>query len=902
MTGVRLWVENRRFLVGCSAGLNERTAVVEVGVDGAIDADTAADATFRAGTLGLCPEEPLFGVAESDWPDVFVMGPRGRGVAELEWLGRWVVALTVAIQRWGRDPVWQGRVLQADSDRLLLAIPWRRDAFCTDALNLALELVQRWLESEAVADSVRGLSGTGPIIAPTVKLSEHFAGSWPSIQSNGLSPYTMRFIQAGVARNMPVDVLPSFVQLGWGINTERFDMSFTKYTGWIATVLAKNKIKTSRTLAGEFIPVPAFFIVAAADQAEEAADQLGWPVVIKPSNQDQGLGVVAGIRDRETLRRAFEAAASLSPGNVIVEKHIDGDDHRLLVVRGRMLSAARRSAAAVVGDGTCSITQLVELVNADPRRGTGNFSQLKKIVLDDAALECLAEQGLNVDSVPAVGRSVWLRRIANVSAGGTAADVTAVVHPDNRALAERAARVVGLDIAGIDFLCPDISRSWREVGGAICEVNAQPSQGVHWLAEPGRDLEGEILDILFDGRSSRIPTAAITGTNGKTTTAMMLHHIWAVAGKLTGVCTTSTLRIGDEIVSTANLSGQPGARAILNDPAVQAGVFEMPRKGLIYFGHPCDHYDVAALLNVTDDHLGIDGIDTLEQMAELKAEVLERASGAIVVNADDQLCLAMRSRAGAGRHILVARDPANFAVGEHRAHGGEAVFLALREGARSIVLATGGNENVVMPVHEIPATVDGLLRFNETNAMFAAALAWAQGIDIAVIRRALATFTNSAEQNPGRCNFIEGLPFRVLLDYAHNPDGAGEICSIASGLPVSGRRIVCILTIGNRHPGHAVAAAPVLAETFDEIVLGCDPQRVHDCAEYAGDDPTATMLSATRQLLLDAGVAPDRIATEADPSTAIARTLHMAAPGDLVVVLAEPGEALPVIAEFLRTR
>ena len=171
MTGVRLWVENRRFLVGCSAGLNERTAVVEVGVDGAIDADTAADATFRAGTLGLCPEEPLFGVAESDWPDVFVMGPRGRGVAELEWLGRWVVALTVAIQRWGRDPVWQGRVLQADSDRLLLAIPWRREALCIDAVDLALELVQRWLESEAVPDSVRELSGTGPIIAPTVKLS-----------------------------------------------------------------------------------------------------------------------------------------------------------------------------------------------------------------------------------------------------------------------------------------------------------------------------------------------------------------------------------------------------------------------------------------------------------------------------------------------------------------------------------------------------------------------------------------------------------------------------------------------------------------------------------------------------------------------------------------------------------
>ena len=225
------------------------------------------------------------------------------------------------------------------------------------------------------------------------------------------------------------------------------------------------------------------------------------------------------------------------------------------------------------------------------------------------------------------------------------------------------------------------------------------------------------------------------------------------------------------------------------------------------------------------------------------------------------------------------------------------MFIDARAGMRWIVLATGADVRALMPVDEIPATLGGLLRFNETNAMFALALAWAQGVDTGVIRRALSTFTNSAEQNPGRYNVIEGLPFRVLLDYAHNPDGVDEICAVASALPVSGRRIICSLTIGNRHPGHVVAVAPVLAETFDEIVLGCDPERVRICADYAGDDPTATMLSATRQLLLDAGVAVECIITEADPGTAIRRAMDLAEPGDLVVVLAESGDALPVIRE-----
>ena len=472
--------------------------------------------------------------------------------------------------------------------------------------------------------------------------------------------------------------------------------------------------------------------------------------------------------------------------------------------------------------------------------------------------------------------------------------MTAAVHPDNRHLAERVARVVGLDIAEVDLVMPDISRSWREVGGTVCQVNVQPGLDRYWQADPGRDINGEIIDILFADRRTRIPTAAITGTDGKSTTATMLHHIWMTTGARAGLCATSVLRVGEEVISTENLSGCPGSRILLTDPGVEAAVIEMPRKGLITLGHPCDRYDVAALLNIGDDHIGVDGIETLEQMAELKAEVLQRATNAVVVNAEDPLALAMRSRAGTDRHILVARQ-AN-SVASHRREGGEAVFLAERDGQPWIVIAGGGEETMLMPTHEIPATMNGLLRFNETNAMFATALAWAQGIDTATIRRALGSFHNSFEQNPGRYNFFEGLPFQVLLDYAHNPGEVAEICRVVSDLPVTGRRIVCTSHIGNRHAAQAIQIAPMLATTFDEFVLSCYAWRVMHNADYAGDDPVGTMLSMTRRLLLEDGVEEDRITTERDPGPAVRTALALARPGDLVVLLTEPSDAMPHLA------
>jgi len=360
--------------------------------------------------------------------------------------------------------------------------------------------------------------------------------------------------------------------------------------------------------------------------------------------------------------------------------------------------------------------------------------------------------------------------------------------------------------------------------------------------------------------------------------------------------TGETSNLATRIARAKNLSGHPGGRILLEDPAVEAAVIEMPRKGLIRFGHPCDRYDVAVLLNVQDDHIGVDGINSLEEMAYLKAEVLERATQAIVVNAEDPLCLAMRERARAPRHILVARDVVTPALREHLQSGGHAVFAqVLHQGIPWIVLAEGTAQAPLMPLADIPATMNGLLRLNEINALFAPALAWAQGVAPETICAALASFANTAEQNPGRYNFISGFPFQVLLDYGHNPDGVRELCDLVAKLPVTGQRRLLNLKIGNRHRVHLTTLAPALAQTFDRFILGCDRDYVKQNADYVSEDPEDAMLTASRVSLFEHGISADSITVERDQSQALRLALASAQPGDLLVLLAEPWVALPVL-------
>lgn len=865
---------------GCQAGLGEKTAKASLRWEGRIDDWPAAELRLREAVQDFRVHEPLNGIAESDWPGAFLREPdQARGLAG------WVVALTIGLQRWARDPAWQGEVLGQSGEQCSLALPYVREGVLRPALQYALRLLLLWLNSATSA-------------ATAASLYAELDAWLEKCHTGGLAPNTLRFALAARAREIPLEVQAGVIQLGWGGQMRKLHSSFSDATSTIATSLARNKIQTSRLLAESGVPVPPTSQVADWAGAQKMALQFGWPVVVKPGNQDQGLGVVPGIRSEDALQSAFEAAARLSPGAVIVEKHIEGDDHRMLVVGGRLLMATRRIPAGVTGDGQSSVTALMDRINADPRRGSAKRSLLIRLVLDDEAQQCLKEQGLTAEAVPAAGQFVRLRRTANISTGGTPEDVTNQVHPDNRIVCERAARLIGLDIAGVDFLCPDISRSWREAGGAICEVNAQPGFRPHWLGDPDRDINGEIVDWLFRDRPARIPTAAITGTNGKSTVARMLHHIWMTSGKVAGVCTTNGVWVGHDLISTDNLSGQPGGRLLLNDPLVEAAVIEMPRKGLIRFGHPCDRYDVAALLNVQDDHIGVDGIDTLDAMAQLKAEVLARARQAVVVNAEDPRCMAVLSQAGCARHILVAMHADAPHLRPHLEQGGEAVFAALHHGQRWVVIAQGAQQQALMPLADVPATMAGRLPFNESNALFAITVAWAQGIPLDTIGKAMATFANTPEQNPGRYNLIEGFPFQVMLDYGHNPDGVRQLCSVISSLDVQGERLLLNLKIGNRHRAHLDDVAPTLVNSFDRFVLGCDEAYVRKSADYASDDPPAAMLAASQAALMAAGAPAETLLTERNYREAIRLALRTAKPGDLVVLLAEPWDALDVIREM----
>ena len=701
-------VEGTRFLPGCSAGLAEKTALVEVGITGELRLDGAAEARMRSGVLGLCPEEPLFGVTGSDWPQAFLV-PDADADADADaverdavWrLGGWVVAVTVAIQQWARDPVFRGAVVAAGPGRLTLAVPWRRQRFFTEALELALRLVSQWMQpvQHGVSAPMRQWLGSDGPDSTALHLGDHFGVRWPSIKSGGLSPRTLRFVRAATARNMPFDVLPSYIQLGWGAKSERMDVTLTQHTGWIATVLAKNTAKANQMLAAEKLPVPRSVLVNTADEAEKAANAIGWPVVVRPLNLNPGLGAMPGITERDTLRRAFDAAVKRNRRGAIVEEHLEGRSYRLLVVRGRLLMTVRRDPGQVTGDGSHTITELVRIANADLRRGR----DLKKITLNDEAGECMAAVGLSPDSVPLAGTTVALRRTPSVATGGTAADVSEIVHPENRQLAVRATRVVGLDIAGVDLITIDISRSWREVGGAVCAVNAQPAFDVLWVADPGRDLEGEVVDLLFAGRGARIPTVAVVGGDDAGAGAEALHRIWTEAGIVAGVCTRSVLRIGPRTVSRADLAGPNGVRMVLTDPAAAAAVFELPVDRLVRDGHPCDSYDVAAVLG------GGGGA---------AVEVVRRARGAVVVDGDDPECVAVLGAAVAPRRIVVSASGPGAVVGR----GSDAVFV---DGRGLIVAVAGGVRTV-------------LARWSGDRAvLFAAAVAWAQGVDAAVIAAAV---------------------------------------------------------------------------------------------------------------------------------------------------------------------
>lgn len=720
-------------------------------------------------------------------------------------------------------------------------------------------------------------------------------------QRAAFGPSTQALVDEAVSRDIPWMRLntASLVQLGQGVHAKRIRATMTSQTSSLAVDIAGDKEMTLQLLAAAGLPVPQSKAVRTLEGALEVAARIGYPVVAKPADGNHGRGVGLNLVDAEALTKAFEVARSESRrGWVVVESYLVGSDYRFLVVGGRMVAVAERVPAHVVGDGEHTVAELVDITNADPRRGVGHEKVLTRIALDEAADELLATQGLTRTSVPPSGTTVTLTLTANMSTGGISIDRTYEAHPDNVEIAEEAARVVGLDVAGIDFMAVDITDPVREAGGGIVEVNAAPGFRMHTHPTVGEPqfVAKPVIDLLFPpGAPSRIPIVAVTGTNGKTTTARMISHIFKGLGRKVGMTSTDGIVIDERLVIRADASGPKSARMVLQNPRVDFAVFEVARGGLLREGLGYERNDVGVVLNVAADHLGMGGIETVEQLAAVKQVVVEAVprDGFAVLNADDPL-VAKMSRACSGEVVWFTTSepgsPAWTRVDEHCRRGGRAVVLERGELGDMIVIRHGRRSMQLAWTHLLPATFGGKALMNVQNALAAAGAAFAAGAPLHDIRQGLRTFTTSYYLAPGRLNVTEIDGITVVVDYCHNAAGMRLLGDFVDRLAENAaddllrhRRVGVISTAGDRRDEDMRELGEVAAQHFDIIVVRED-KRLR--GRPAGE---------TAELVADGARGGGRVQSVEvvlDEIEATRRALDLAHTGDLVVLCADSHAAV----------
>jgi cyanophycin synthetase len=792
------------------------------------------------------------------------------------WLGHVMEHVAIELQNIAASPVTFGRTRSIDGQPGFynMVYQYHDEAVGLEAGVLALKLLLSLLPEEL------GTEARPPADWDFAEQRDRFIRF---AQSRALGPSTASLVNAAIERDIPWLRLNrySLVQFGHGRFQQRIQATTTGRTGNIAVELAGDKEETNGILRDLGLPVPEQRIVRSAEDAVRAAERIGYPVVLKPLSGNHGRGVSINLKTPEDVSVAFEKASEHGR-SIIVEAYIVGFDHRLLVVNGQLVAAAKREPGHVVGDGRHTIAELVDLVNADPRRGVGHEKVLTRLEFDHQAERLLSKLGYDHTTVPAKGETVYLRSTANLSTGGTAKDVTDIIHPDNREMAIRAVEAVGLDIGGVDFLTNDIALSYQEAGGAICEVNAGPGFRMHVAPSEGtpRDVAGPVIDMLFPpGTPTRIPIAAVTGTNGKTTTSRMLAHILKMSGFTVGMTSTDGVYIDGKLTVAGDMTGPKSAQMVLRDPAIDAAVMETARGGMLRSGLGYNRCNVAACINVSGDHLGLRGIDTLEQLAEIKRVPIEIAKDAAVLNADDPLCLQMADYTQARRLCYVTMNSSHGLVKQHIRAGGQAFVLEEAMNGHMITIYDGEAHTPLLWTHLIPATIEGRALHNVQNAMFAAALAYNMSIGIEDIRHGLRTFDSTFFQAPGRMNIFDEHPFKVILDYAHNAAAVQAICELADRFDIDGRRIIVLAAPGDRRDEDILDIARIAAGHFDYYICRRD-----DNPRGRGAEEVPKML---KKSLLEHGVPAESIEIIADEQEATNRGLQLAGAGDLLLVLGD---------------
>ena len=794
------------------------------------------------------------------------------------WLGHVAEHVALQLQREAGTEVGRGKTRgTGDPGRYHVVYSFGEEAVGLAAGKLAVRLVNHLVEAEPDFDFRKE-------VEDLILLAERSA----------FGPSTQAILDEAALRDIPSIRLndQSLVQLGHGVHQKRIRATMTSQTGSLGVDIAGDKKLTNRLLAATGVPVPRSEVVRDEDGAVAAARRIGLPVAVKPLDGNHGRGVMLNLADDDAVRDGYRVARSQSRGGaVVVESYLVGNDYRCLVIGGVLRAVAQRLPAHVDGDGKHSVADLVELTNADPRRGIGHEKVLTRIKVDEESISYAREQGFEMTDVPPRGQRVYLKRTGNMSTGGISIDRTEEAHPDNVELAELAAQVVGLDIAGIDLICPDVGLPVRETGGGIVEVNAAPGFRMHTHPTEGESqyVAKPVIDMLFPpGADARIPIVAVTGSNGKTTTARMIAHIMKGMGRKVGLTSTDGIYVDGRIVRRADASGPKSASMVLQNPTVDFAVFEVARGGILREGLGYQRNDVAVVLNVTGDHLGLGGITSIKQLAGVKRVVVEAVprDGVAVLNADDELVAEM-SRSCSGSVMYFSMDPEHERLKFQASRGRRAVTLEQGRNGEMIVLRQGRKSMSLVWTHLIPATFEGRARMNVQNALAATGAAWAAGAHLHDIRQGLRTFATSYFMAPGRLNMFELDGYRVVVDYAHNPPAVRALGDFVDRLtqpsaggarqPVTGRRIAVIATAGDRRDEDIVEIGRAAAAYFDEIVIREDE---NNRGRPRGN--TAALIEEGVRTAEQSRV--EHVTTVLDELEATRHALDIARDGDVVVV------------------
>lgn len=695
---------------------------------------------------------------------------------------------------------------------------------------------------------------------------------------------TSAIVKEASKRDIPIIRIGegSLLQLGYGKYQKRIQATLTENSSCIAVDTACNKSLTKSILREYGIPVPAGKVVKSEEEALEYCEKLGYPVVVKPNFGSHGVGVSINLKSPQEVIEAYRIAKEYED-TVLVEKFIKGNYYRILVVGDEVVAASQRISAHVTGDGISTIRELIEKENSNPLRGEGHEKPLTKISVDKIVEQYLKKQNLTLDYIPDDGEIVYVRENDNLSTGGIAIDVTDELHEKNRDMLVQAAKIIGLDVAGVDVTTTDISKPITEIGGAVIEINAAPGIRMHHYPYKGtsRNAAKAIVDMLFpEGTPTRVPIVSVTGTNGKTTTVRMISHIIRRRGHKVGMTTTGGIYIDDKLIKYGDNTGPISAKTVLMDRSIEYAVLETARGGIINRGLGYEIADVGVVTNITEDHLGIDGINTLEQLAFVKSLVVEavKEDGYSVLNADDPYCLSMIERIKS-KVILFSLSTDNKTIKEHVENGGIAVYT---DGS-DIFVNKGGTEICLIDVKQIPSTMGGVLKHNISNSMAAVAASIGLGMPVDSIIKGLMTFKCDSVSNPGRFNIYEVNGAKVILDYGHNIDGYRVVIDSLLQMK-TGRLIGVIGTPGDRTDSSTITIGKMCGDCFDRVYIKEDKDR-------RGREPgeVAALLEKGCKM---GSIRPSDIFIELSEEKALEKAILEAKPGDIVIVFFEEYQPL----------